>query len=80
MIWFMLESTIQTSILKYLKGFPHPRFVWKVSDRFRSGIPDILFIYKGKVIFIEVKQPGKEPTPIQSNTIDTLNKCGVHAF
>lgn len=30
-----------------------------------AGIPDLMLVKDGRVIWFEVKQPGKKPTPIQ---------------
>jgi hypothetical protein len=30
-----------------------------------NGIPDLMCLKNGKTIFIEVKQPGREPTDLQ---------------
>lgn len=30
-----------------------------------AGIPDLMLVKDGRVIWMEVKQPGKKPTPIQ---------------
>jgi len=59
----MLESKIQTQIVKYLtkEGW----FVLKIILSNKHGIMDLLILKEGRYIWVEVKQPGKEPTPLQ---------------
>jgi len=80
----MKESTIQRQIIAYLReqGF----LVWKISDRFRSGIPD-LYCCRGvkdgawKVSFwLEVKRPGGKVTALQAHEIAELRAQGVGAW
>ena len=72
----MLESKIQSKIIKRLEaeGF----YVIKLSVTNKNGIPDLIAIPKdSNVEFIEVKQPGKEPSEIQKYRMKELNKHGI---
>lgn len=40
------------------------------------GGSDLIGIFKGRFTAIEVKQPGKKPTPEQQSFIDAVNKAG----
>ena len=40
------------------------------------GSCDLIGIYKGRFVGLEIKQPGKKPTPEQSNFIDMINRLG----
>lgn len=40
------------------------------------GSPDLIGIYKGKFVGIEIKQPNKKPTKEQQQFIDFVNKSG----
>lgn len=42
----------------------------------QASWPDRTFLYGGHVMFIEFKQPGEKPTPLQQFTIDSLRKDG----
>lgn len=42
----------------------------------KSGVPDIVCCLEGKFIAIEVKREGKEPTVIQSRTIEEITASG----
>lgn len=48
------ESKIQAEILRYLNGLPRSYFFKTVVCN-RSGVPDIVGVYKGHAIYIEVK-------------------------
>jgi hypothetical protein len=46
-----------------------------------AGVPDLLCIKHGRAVFLEVKQPGKRPTPIQvrrMNEIETQGGASCH--
>jgi len=73
----MLESQIQAQISKRLKD--NGWFVTKLIQTSTNGIPDLMAIRKGKVIFLEVKQPGNKATPLQEYVIKGLNDSGVFA-
>jgi len=68
----MIESEIQKQIIKYLElqGYLVFRMnAGKTRYNVRlapPGTPDLLCIMdNGKSLWIEVKQPGKKPTPVQ---------------
>lgn len=46
----------------------------------KNGIPDLLALKKGVVIFLEVKRKDKKPTPLQTYLHDELMKCGVAVY
>lgn len=59
----MLESKIQSQIVKHLKKEGY--FVLKIIMSNVPGVMDLLILKEGRYIWIEVKQPGKEPTKLQ---------------
>jgi Holliday junction resolvase len=59
----MRESTIEKEICKFAKD--HGCIVLKLAGEHDRGKPDRLFIKSGKVLFMEIKAPGKRPTPLQ---------------
>lgn len=71
------ETKIQASIIKALRarGF----FVWKISDRFTSGVPDLLVIKNGKHTFLEIKTETGKTTKLQDYIIAEINKHGGRA-
>jgi len=74
----ILESTIQSKIIKWLKleGY----FVTKLMGTSTNGIPDVLAIKDGRTLFVEVKRPGRVADPLQLYRIQELNDYGVLAF
>lgn len=41
-----------------------------------AGMPDVMAIKDGRVVFLEVKQPGKRPTPVQVRRMEELEGHG----
>lgn len=70
----MLESFIQTKISKRLKSLGYTVIRLRATDL--AGFPDLLVLKNGVTTFVEVKQPGKEPTPLQLKKHDELRKQG----
>ena len=84
------ESDIQTGIMNAL--MEHPLVVWayvttsgtvrgKHGGRYFKtgfpGLPDIIGqLTDGRILGIEVKQPGKEPTPIQIEQLELMYRNG----
>jgi len=42
----------------------------------RPGIPDLLLVKHGIAVFLEVKQPGKKPTPLQDYVMREIQRVG----
>lgn len=74
-----LERDVQKKVLKYLKATLHEgeSFFWKVSERYASGIPDIMGFYRGKGFAIELKVGNNKPTELQKLTMVRLRSAGV---
>ena len=45
-----------------------------------SGIPDRILIANGKVVFIELKAPGKKPRPLQVSLIKKMRAHGAIVY
>jgi hypothetical protein len=71
-----LESTITKSIQVSAKA--RGWWVLKVAGGAfqRPGIPDLLCVKHGRAVWLEVKQPGKRPTPLQTHVIGELRSLG----
>lgn len=52
----------------------------KVPYGLAAGASDIIGIYRGIFLAIEMKQPGKAPTEEQRLFIELVNKAGGYAF
>ena len=84
------ESEIQAAILEFLRVQPNV-FVKKLAvgvipgrTNSMKGIPDLLVIVKqpngkGDVWLLEVKRPGKHPSPEQKIFMETWKACGGNA-
>jgi hypothetical protein len=44
-----------------------------------SGAPDYVLCLNGAMWGLEIKRPGKGPTPIQQRRMDAIRKAGGHA-
>ena len=75
----MKEKDIQNKIMRWLKSHDD-WFVWKVSDRFNAGFPDILVIHNGKVTLFEVKSPTGRATPLQLAIHEDIQRAGGRVF
>lgn len=41
-----------------------------------AGVPDLLLLKNGNALFFEVKQPGKQPTPLQLRRMAEIEREG----
>lgn len=75
----MSEQAIQRAIIKYLKTVA---YVVKIISASKSGIPDLLVLYKGKFIAFEVKTPDKRNnvSDLQQHNINEIIKNGGLAY
>lgn len=71
-----LESKIQAKLIKQLEKEGY--YVIKLGVTNKNGIADILAIPKNAdVLFVEVKQKGKEPAPLQRFRAKELKEHGI---
>ena len=70
------EAAIQTKIMKYLAG--KGAVCNKTIGMGKAGWPDIIGVYKGRFIGIEVKQPGKKATKLQEFKLAELKTAGAY--
>ena len=71
----MLESKIQSKILKELKKVPEC-YAYKNITTNRKGIPDIIVCFKGKFVALEVKNEKGKTTQLQDWNIDQIRQSG----
>lgn len=50
---------------------------WKFTSPGTAGVPDRICIHRGRVIFVELKTPGRLPRPIQRRRIQQLTDHGM---
>jgi Holliday junction resolvase len=73
----MRESELQKKIVDRLNR--HGWSCIKLIQTNMNGIPDLMCIRKGTVMFLEVKTETGIVAPLQQKRIDDLNKHGVFA-
>jgi Holliday junction resolvase len=71
----LLEKDIEGKVCKLAKA--KGWVVIKIARSFPNGFPDRFFAKDGKVILIEFKRDGKEPTEQQAKRIRELRDAGV---
>lgn len=74
------ESSIQSSIIKYLEAQGAEVFKPKTTTYSKKGTPDILGCFQGIFIAIETKAPGKRPTELQQLRIEQIRRAGGYAI
>jgi hypothetical protein len=73
-----MESKIQTNIKARFE-----RAGWMVVKLIQTncnGIPDLMCLKNGQTVFVEVKQPGREPTDLQRFRHTQLIQSGFQVF
>lgn len=74
----VLEKTIEQVVKKYAEE--GGCITYKMNGFGHRGWPDRLFMYDGKVMFIEFKREGNKPTPLQEQVHDKLRRAGFDVF
>lgn len=74
----MKEAAIQKKIKE-----THEKDGWlvvKIIQTTMNGIPDLLLIKDGRVIFVEVKQKKEKSTPLQEYIQNKIRSKGIDVF
>jgi Holliday junction resolvase len=74
----MKESIVQSKIISQLEAWGW--YVVKLIQTNTNGIPDLMAMRNGKVVFIEVKRQGEYPGALQKHRMNEINAKGVMAF
>ena len=72
----MRESTIEREVCAYAKT--KGCLTLKLSGQNQKGQPDRMFLFSGRVLFVEFKAPGKKPTALQARWLDRLSEHTFH--
>lgn len=71
----MLEREIEAHLRKQIKGMGGKAF--KFVSPGNDGVPDrLVCLPGGRIVFVELKAPGKKPTPRQLQRQDELRALG----
>jgi Holliday junction resolvase len=73
----MRESALEAKIVKYCRE--NGILTYKFSSPSQRGVPDRVMMKDRRVMFMEVKAPGKTPTALQLHEIEKIRKSGVVA-
>jgi len=72
----MLERTIERRLVDKAKEAGGLAIKWAAPGF--SGVPDrIVFLPEGRIIFVELKAPGKTLAPLQARVHEMLSKLGA---
>jgi len=75
----ILEAEVEAKICDYAKA--NGLLVYKFTSPARRGVPDRLFVLpQGRIFFMEMKAPGKFPTPAQEREHFRLRQAGVTVY
>ncbi len=74
------ETRLKENIKKAVKMKYPNAFMWKVSDRYTNGIPDLLIINNGVHTFIELKAGKNNTSRIQRFQIRRIKGAGGSAY
>jgi hypothetical protein len=77
----MRESSIVDSIVKWINSQPQAIARKRHGTVYGvAGDPDVDACVRGHCVQIEVKQPGKHPTPLQFKRLEEWGKAGADAI
>jgi len=71
----MLEKTIEAHLVKRAREAGGLAIKWTAPGT--SGVPDRIVFLPGRIIFVELKAPGKKPTAIQLHVHRLLADLGA---
>ena len=74
----MLESKTQKKI-----RIAHEKDGWlvvKLIQTTMNGIPDLMLLKAGRVVFVEIKRVGEKPSPLQEYVHSQIRKKGIDVF
>lgn len=72
----MTESELQRKVLRMIKKEFPELWCYKASDKWISGLPDVMGCFLGSFFAIELKRPGEKPRPLQDYVMNSIKKAG----
>ncbi len=73
----LTEAKIEKKIVAYCRE--RRLYTRKFSSPAHRGVPDRIICGRGRVVFLEIKRPGNEPTRIQLYELKLLREAGMTA-
>lgn len=74
----MTEASIVQSIMRWLKS-QGAHVIKTYGGPNRRGLPDLIGVYRGRALALEVKRPGGKPTPLQEYELGRWAAAGAVA-
>ena len=74
----MNERTIEPQLKKAIEA--SGGLCWKLVCPGTTGVPDRICLMRNRVVFVELKAPGKQPRPIQVRRMNQLRQQGFTAL
>jgi hypothetical protein len=74
----MNEKQLESKIVEYCKA--NGLYCRKFSSPAHAGVPDRVIAGKSRVMFLELKSPGKKPTALQLREIELIRAAGILAL
>lgn len=76
----MLEHHVEDALAKATRKSGGVAFKWVSPGH--PGVPDRIVILPNRILFVELKAPGKKPTPLQAKVHQQLRDlgCEVHTI
>ena len=72
----MTESQLKNAALKHIRQAYPKAYAWHPSDRWISGIPDLIICLDGKFIAIELKFGNGKVSKIQKYVLNKIQDAG----
>ena len=70
------EAKVKNKVAKTLKEMGCYYFYPVTGGYGKSGVPDIVGVYKGKFFGIECKAGKNKPTPLQNKNLEDIKRAG----
>lgn len=67
----MTEAEIERRVVHFCRQ--NCLLTYKFTSPAHRGVPDRIIMAGGKVLFLELKQAGKQPTPLQMREMENIN-------
>lgn len=71
----MKESEIERKMVRYCRELGI--LTYKFTSPSSRGVPDRILMHGGRVLFVELKQEGNKPTPLQQHEMARIRDAGV---
>lgn len=73
----LTEAKIEAKINRFCKK--HRIYCRKFKSASQRGVPDRIYAFNRKIVFVELKRPGNKPTALQLRELRLLTEVGIPA-